>query len=157
MPDYNEKPNTIPGPPIITIGSILAAWLVHIFVPIDWLYSIHGLIWPLGVVMIIAALSIDVWAFKTFDAASTTIMPNKAVKNLVTHGPFAWSRNPIYVGNVVLIVGIALVSANSWMLLAAAEAAVLIEKLAILREEAHIKANFEQEWSAYSAKVRRWI
>ena len=157
MSDYAEKPNTIPWPPIITIGSIVLALVVNYFVPIDWLYELSGVIWPLGILMVVAALSIDVWAFRTFKAGKTTIMPNQAVSNLVTNGPFAWSRNPIYVGNIVLISGIGIATGNSWMLLAAAEAAVLIDKLAIRREEAHLKANFEMEWSEYSARVRRWV
>jgi len=153
--DFKRKPNTIPWPPIILVSAIICGWLVQKIWPMDTLDGTT--LWPLGVVMIIAALATDIWAFRTFNHAHTTIMPNKHSDHLVTHGPFAWSRNPIYVGNVVLISGIGLVSGNFWQLIAAATAGILIENLAIKREEKHLELNFADKWQDYSSRVRRWL
>lgn len=155
MIDFKRKPNIIPWPPIILVSAIVCGWLVHMIWPLD---TLEGLtLWPLGAGMIVAALATDLWAFRTFNIAHTTIMPNKRSKHLVTHGPFAWSRNPIYVGNVVLISGIGLVSGNFWQLIAAAIGGILIEQLAIKREEKHLELNFAEHWKDYTSRVRRWL
>ncbi len=155
--DVKSQPNSIPWPPIITVGSIVIAVAAHWLIPINWIAPASAYLWPLGIITIIAALAIDVWAFKTMRNASTTILPTKGADNLVTIGPFAWSRNPIYFANVMLISGIAIAAGSSWMLLAAAAAAYLIGTLAIKREEAHLSARFGRQWHDYAAKVRRWI
>ncbi len=107
--------------------------------------------------MVMLALSIVAWAFFTFKNIDTTIMPNKAASHLATNGPFRWSRNPIYVADIIIISGIALATGNPWMLITAAIAIFAIEEFAVKREEIHLKTKFGQEWDVYSRKVRRWI
>ncbi len=152
-----KRPNRVPWPPIITIGAVISGWLLQQLMPVDWLAAISLDAWPVGVVMVAGALSIDVWAFQTFKKAQTTILPTKAASNLATNGPFSWSRNPIYVGNIVLILGIGLWSGIGWMLLTAICAAIAIEVLAIRREEIHLQSMFGDEWEKYTKKVRRWL
>ena len=157
MADFKEKPNTIPWPPIITIGAIIIGWIAQRFEPLDWIADISQLLWPLGVLMVVVALSIDVWTYLTFKQMNTTILPTKAASNLAMSGPFRWSRNPIYLGNIMLISGIALASGNAWMLITAAVAIFAIEEFAIKREEKHLLAKFGSEWTNYTTRVRRWI
>jgi len=155
--DYKEKPNTIPWPPIITLAAIAIGWIAQRIEPLDWIYEISQLIWQLGVVIVIVALSIAAWAFLTFKSINTTVMPNKAASHLATTGPFRWSRNPIYVADIMVISGIALASGNAWMLITAAVAIFAIEEFAIKREEKHLLAKFGADWTQYSNRVRRWI
>ncbi len=157
MQDFSKRPNRVPWPPIITIGAVVVGWMLQKTIPVGWLAAISAMAWPVGVLMVITAISIDVWAFRTFKQAQTTIMPNKGASSLTTQGPFAWSRNPIYVGNIMLILGIGLWSGNGWMLLMAASAAVAIELLAIRREEAHLQIKFGEAWDEYTNRVRRWL
>ena len=107
--------------------------------------------------MVLLAISIVAWAFITFKNIDTTIMPNQAASHLATNGPFRWSRNPIYVADIILISGIALASGNAWMLITAAIAIFAIEEFAIKREEMHLKAKFGQDWNEYARRVRRWV
>jgi len=157
LADYSKKPNTIPWPPIITLAAIAIGWIAQKIEPLDWISSISATFWPLGVLMVILALAVAVWAFITFKSIDTTIMPNKAASHLATKGPFRWSRNPIYVADIVIISGIGLATANPWQLITAAIAIFAIEELAIKREEIHLKAKFGQEWNEYTRKVRRWV
>ncbi len=157
MADYKEKPNTIPWPPIITIGAIIFGWWLQRYMPLDWTSGLSSAISPLGVLMVILALSMDVWAFVTFKQMKTTIMPNKAATHLATNGPFRWSRNPIYVGNIVLILGFAVIFGNVWMIITAVLAFFAIGELAIKREEEHLEAQFGGEWKEYTSRVRRWL
>lgn len=123
----------------------------------DWIYGISQSIWYVGVLMVLAALGIVGWAFVTFKNINTTIMPNKAASHLATDGPFRWSRNPIYVADIMVISGIALASGNVWMLITAAIAVFVLEEFAIKREEVHLQTKFGAEWTDYTKRVRRWI
>jgi protein-S-isoprenylcysteine O-methyltransferase Ste14 len=85
------------------------------------------------------------------------ILPHRAATALVTDGPFAWSRNPIYLGNTLLLSGCGLAFGNAWLLVGAAVAAIAVTVLAIRREEAHLASRFGDAWMAYAARTRRWF
>jgi protein-S-isoprenylcysteine O-methyltransferase Ste14 len=85
------------------------------------------------------------------------ILPHRAATALVTSGPFALSRNPIYLGNTLLMTGAALLFGSLWLLAAALAAAVLVWALAIRREEVHLAAQFGDAWTEYTQRTRRWF
>lgn len=157
LADYSNKPNTIPWPPIITLAAVIIGWIAQKFEYLDWIADISAVFWPIGLLMVIVALAIVAWAFFTFKGIHTTIMPNKAASHLATKGPFRFSRNPIYVADIIIISGIGLATGNPWMLITAAAAIFVIEEMAIKREEIHLKAKFGQDWNEYARKVRRWV
>lgn len=154
MNAYRARPNLLPWPPILIVGLTLAAILLNMVVPLGIGFS--G-IRPLGIALILVALCIDLWAMKTLSDAQTTILPNRGSSHLVTQGPFGYSRNPIYVANVMLMLGMGLFSMNAWFLLLAPVDAVLTYFLAIRREEYHLTALFGYQYESYCRKVRRWI
>lgn len=153
MTDRSASPNTIPWPPLILVGAIMVSWgltqIMHVALP-AWLA-------PFGIILIVIAAIIDIAAMLTMRRAKTTILPHRGSQNLITHGVFAISRNPIYVANVLIIIGYGLALGSLWPLLAAPVAAFAMQKLAIEREEAHLSANFPEEFEAYRAKTRRWL
>ena len=85
------------------------------------------------------------------------ILPHRAATALITSGPFAVSRNPIYLGNVLLTVGLALAVNNAWLLPAAGLGAFLLATLAIGREETHLEAVFGSRFEAYKRRISRWF
>ena len=87
----------------------------------------------------------------------TTILPNQKSENLVSTGVFRFSRNPIYVANVILIIGFALRWSNAWLLVLAPLAGLATQELAIKREEAHLTAQFGEAYTNYKKRVRRWL
>jgi protein-S-isoprenylcysteine O-methyltransferase Ste14 len=111
----------------------------------------------LGILLIAAALGIDLWAMRTLHEAKTTIMPHRGSSHLVANGPFGYSRNPIYLANMVLLAGMGFVSMNAWFVLLAPVDGVLTHLLAIRREELHLLARFGYQFEDYCRKVRRWI
>ena len=92
-----------------------------------------------------------------FKKHRTNIRPDRPAETLVSSGPFAFSRNPIYVGNVAIIFGLSMTKGSLWYLLLAPVVFLLIQELAIKREEAHIAARFGEQWTHYAATVRRWL
>ena len=107
--------------------------------------------------MLVVGLALDLWAMATMWRHKANIMPHRAATALVTHGPFALSRNPIYLGNTVLLFGAGLAFGMAWFIPAAFLAAGLTGHLAIAREEAHLNARFGREWREYRLRVNRWV
>ena len=72
-------------------------------------------------------------------------------------GPFSFTRNPLYLANTTLVLGIGLVLGIAWFLLLAVLAAFTVQKLAIEREERHLQPRFGKTYVDYAERVRRWI
>jgi protein-S-isoprenylcysteine O-methyltransferase Ste14 len=150
-----EAPNRIPWPPILFGVAALLAWALGRVVPL----SVPGgsLATVAGLALMAAGLGLDLWAMASMARRRANILPHRAATALVTTGPFAFSRNPIYLGNTLLIAGLGLAFGNAWFLPAALAAAAAVAKLAIEREEAHLAAIFGADWAAYAARTRRWL
>lgn len=153
--DIEERPNRFPWPPVLLVIALVAAFGVDRVIPLPLIIGFPGAF--VGVLLIILALALDVWAMMTFRSAQTTILPHEGTAQLVTNGPFQFSRNPIYVGNVLILVGAGLVAGSAWPLLFAPLLALAVQKLAIEREEAHLAAKFGAAWRSYAERVRRWV
>ena len=154
MKSYREKPNRIPWPPLLLVTFTLIAIVANHFVPLPLEF---GGTRPLGIILIVAAIGVDLWAMKTLYEARTTVLPNRGSDHLVTRGPFGFSRNPIYVANMVLLVGMGCLSMNAWFLLLAPLNGIMTHFLAVRREETHLLARFGYQFEAYCRRVRRWI
>ena len=154
MKSYREKPNRIPWPPLLLVTFTLVAIVANHFVPLPLEF---GGTRPLGIILIVAAIGVDLWAMKTLYEARTTVLPNRGSDHLVTRGPFGFSRNPIYVANMVLLVGMGCLSMNAWFLLLAPLNGIMTHFLAVRREETHLLARFGYQFEAYCRRVRRWI
>lgn len=89
--------------------------------------------------------------------ARTTIRPDKPTAAIVSSGPFAYSRNPIYVGWLILYFGIALVWGGTWTLLLAIPCAAVIHRYVIAREERYLEQTFGTAYTDYTARVRRYL
>ncbi len=157
--DHSATPNTVPWPPLVYAGAAVLAWLLHRAMPLP-----PGLVlafWPpaqlFGAALIALGLGFDLWAMVTMWRHRANILPHRAATALVTHGPFAWSRNPIYLGNTILLAGVGFAAAIPWFLPLALAAAVTVAQLAIVREEAHLNARFGRAWRNYAATTSRWL
>lgn len=156
--DYSDRPNRWPWPPIVYGAACLAALALGSLIDTPYVGSESGdKLELVGYCLILAGLALDVWAIVTLARSKTAVMPNRAADTLVTHGPFAFSRNPIYLGNTVVMFGVGFVFHAPWFFVCAIAAALIAQKLAIEREEAHLKARFGDAWHAYRRRVRRWL
>lgn len=154
MNPYRERPNFIPWPPLLLVGSTLAAIVLNLFVPAPLTFTGAR---TGGLALILLALGIDLWAMRTLHESHTATLSHRGSSHLVTHGPFGYSRNPIYVSNMLLMLGMGCFSLNAWLLLLAPVDGILTHFLAIRREENHLIARFGYQFETYCRKVRRWI
>lgn len=155
--DPTLRPNSVPWPPILLAAAVLAAWALGETVPIAW-PGVDD--WPahaVGLGFGLAGIALTVWAGITLSRAKTTVLPNQGASHLVTSGPFAWRRNPIYLGDIMMLLGVAELTHNIWFVAAAVAFAVLVTWLAILPEERHLEAKFGDAWRAYASSTRRML
>lgn len=112
--------------------------------------------WIGGVVMA-AALALGIWSVSTFLRAGTTPDPRGEVTTFVIAGPFRFSRNPMYVTNVVFQIGAALVLNNAWILLLAPVTWLVLDRVVIAGEERYLEARYGGSFDDYRQRVRRWL
>jgi protein-S-isoprenylcysteine O-methyltransferase Ste14 len=94
---------------------------------------------------------------KTFHRVRTTIRPFEESAVLVTDGLFRMSRNPMYLGMVLILTGIALLLRSFSPFLVILPFAVLIDRTYIQVEERMLAEKFGLEWEAYKKKTQRWL
>lgn len=155
--DTAGRANTFPWPPVLLLGVMAAAYLLGRVAPLPWpgLDDLPARI--VGRSIGAAGVALAVWAVVELRRHGTTVMPDGAAQALVTSGPFRISRNPIYLGEVMALLGVAEISKNIWYVAAAAAFLLLITKLQIEAEEAHLQARFGEAYRAYTARQRRWL
>ncbi|PWW03648.1 protein-S-isoprenylcysteine O-methyltransferase Ste14 [Hoeflea marina] len=151
---YRARPNSIPWPPLLLVLFGAAAIAAFAALPLPLVFHLSRL---LGAVLILAGLAVDFWAMRSLQQAHTTILPHRGSNHLVTEGPFRFSRNPIYVANLLLLAGIGLATGNGWFIVVMPFDALAMHYLAVLREERHLLAQFGYRYENYCRKVRRWI
>ncbi|MEM8626874.1 MAG: isoprenylcysteine carboxylmethyltransferase family protein [Pseudomonadota bacterium] len=158
---HYDRPSRIPWPPLLLGLALMAAAGLERTAPSWPMFSgapLNGALWQIvGWACIVAALAIDVWCLWTFRRHRTTVLPHGTASALITTGPFAHSRNPIYAAHTLLLVGVGLLWPSAWLLALVPLKVILVRQLAILPEEAHLQARFGHAWEAYAARVRRWV
>lgn len=99
------------------------------------------------------------WGFLVFREAQTTIDPVAihTARALVTSGPFARTRNPMYVGFAVMLMGWAVVLGSVLTLVEPLLFVVFIDRFQVRPEEAAMRARFGDEYGGYASRVPRWL
>ena len=110
-----------------------------------------------GVLLVIVMLLIIRWAAVTFRKAHTNLLTSQAATTIVSTGPFAYSRNPIYVGALIGMAGAAVAFDSLWFLVALVLIWFVLRYGVIAREEAYLERKFGQPYLDYKSKVRRWL
>lgn len=155
MISREASPNSIPWPPLILAASAAASLALDAWFPAG--LGGHPVVRAAGVALIACGLLLDVLAMMSMHRARTNILPHRPAGTLLTDGVFAWSRNPIYLGNALLLTGVGLAADVAWFLPAAAAAMTLTDRLAVRREEAHLAARFGPAYQTYAGSTRRWF
>jgi len=148
----------VPLPPLIYLAALVAGIALGIFVPLPWLGGVLAdILLAVGWIAVAAALALWFSAISAMRRAGTTLNPRGTPEYLLTGNAFGISRNPIYLGNTLLMIGIGLAAGMLWFIILAIVAAFLTQKLAIEREERHLDQRFGKRYRDYRKRVRRWI
>lgn len=142
-------------PPTYWFGCALLMITIHIFFPlVRW--SEPFLIY-LGFGLIAAAVGWAGWAAWTFHRHGTPIHPYEEPRCLVTIGPYRYSRNPMYLGLLVMLLGLFLVLGSVTPLVMLLVFETIISTRFIDPEERALESRYGDKYRRYKATVRRWI
>ncbi len=148
---------TIPWPPLLLVAVIALGWALTVWKPLPWTGMDDSPARWLGQAFGIFGVLLIVFALRALFAHRTTILPNKTPTTLVTSGPYIRFRNPIYLGEVLLLLYGAEITKSLWFVAAAAMFAVLVTVLQIIPEERRLEAIFGDAYRDYKSRSRRWI
>jgi protein-S-isoprenylcysteine O-methyltransferase Ste14 len=131
---------------------------LHRMLPISFGDGLFTLVRVLaGSVLVGVGILVIVATRRAFRSYQQPTDPGRPTGKLITTGVFAHSRNPLYLGGVCVLVGLALALNLVWGLLLLAPALVACHVLLIVPEERYLAAKFGEDYRSYAATVRRWI
>lgn len=142
-------------PPLIYVIGFVAGYLAHRARPVALVPGGSGRL--VGWVVVGLGVLLTVSALLTFVRARTAINPNKATMVIVPHGPYRFTRNPMYLGWVVMYLGAVLIANTPWPLVFLPGVVWVVDRMVIAREEGYLERKFGDVYRAYRARVRRWI
>jgi protein-S-isoprenylcysteine O-methyltransferase Ste14 len=153
--DRPDRPGVIARPPLILAATIALGLVLNFFWPASFLPP--AIATPLGALIILSAITLGFSALQEMQAANTPLQVHKPSTEIVTSGVFHRSRNPIYLGMLLLYTGIAILANSLWILILVLPFAIILQKGVIEPEEAYLEQKFGDKYLRYKACVRRWI
>jgi len=132
-------------------------WLLHKYIPLT------NIITPpfnnIGFVFIGTGFFIDLWSLILFFKHKTTFHPLKLEKTekLVTSGMYKFSRNPMYLGLLLLLAGWAIMLGSLSAFVPVPLFVLLLNRVQIYHEEKILLEKFPDKYKEYRARVRRWF
>lgn len=141
-------------PPIIFLCAILMGIALKRAWPLPFMPSALRLLGPL---VTACAVVLFLLSYREFRRAGTSVQGSKRSTAIVRTGPYRFSRNPIYLAFILLVLGLSVWLNNLWLLVTLVPAAGLMAAVVIPREERFLERNFPEQYSSYKAAVRRWL
>jgi protein-S-isoprenylcysteine O-methyltransferase Ste14 len=156
MDDMADTAQVIIRPPLAwglaVIAGLALNWLVPLpFLPVDlpagWL----------GAMVFLLALALVAWAIVTITRAGSNVPTNLPTTTIVASGPYRFTRNPIYLGMFLGLIGLAIAFDNLWLLMMLVPFALVIRYGVVAREETYLERKFGDVYRRYHTRVRRWL
>lgn len=142
-------------PPVIYMGWVGVGFALDYIWPIAFVSGTARFV--VGAALITLSVILFGVLLRHFLSAGTSFDHGKPTRVLLTTGLYARSRNPIYITLTLLMLGIATVADNVWMLAASVPAVWMIDRFVIRREEDFLERKFGDTYRRYKAAVRRWV
>ncbi|WP_170325702.1 methyltransferase family protein [Ruegeria arenilitoris] len=143
-------------PPVWLVGFALLAWLQARHFSLG-LSLDSGLTDLLSGILIGGGILFAVLAIVEFRRHKTTVIPHETPSSLVQTGIYTRSRNPIYVGDVLILAGLVLRFDAVLSLILVPVFVWVLERRFILPEEDRLRRTFRADFARYERKTRRWI
>lgn len=153
-----ERPRILIFPPLASVIAPLTA------IALEWL-------WPLGILprafsmsillpgiaILLVSGALAVGGTRAFKTAGTNIDPRRPALLIVTDGPYRFTRNPMYLGMVLLQIGLGLTFSLDWSLVTAPILWAVLHWGVVLPEEVYLSEKFGEQYATYLESTRRWL
>ena len=144
-------------PPFILLAFLVAATVLEAIIPLSFVtehalarYMVGGVLAVCGVILIAMGTS-------RFVSAGTNIPPDLPTTALVIDGIYGRTRNPLYLGAILIYLGLGVAAGSLWAIVLVVPLLWLINVGVIAREERYLERKFGDTYRAYKARVRRWV
>jgi protein-S-isoprenylcysteine O-methyltransferase Ste14 len=146
-------------PPGVPLATILLGVGLNWLWPIDLPFALPKpeRYWIGGLIVAGAVLGLGLWSVLLFRRGGQNENPWKPTPRIEDAGPFRLTRNPMYLQMVLVCIGFSILLMNWWVLALTPIAAWVLQRFAILPEEAYLERKFGETYLAYKRRVRRWL
>jgi len=156
MSDAKDNANVLLRPPIAWVLAPLLGVGIDRLYPLPFVPASLPRIW-IGGALVAAGIALAAWAIVTFRKAGTQVETYKPTTAIVAQGPYALTRNPIYLGMFLGHVGFAIGFDSLWLLAMLALFFLVIRYGVVAREEAYLERKFGKIYLDYKSRTRRWV
>lgn len=139
-------------PPVILLSALIVQSVLYFTYPVLLNLSIF-----FGIFIVLLGIILVYISLKKLSKMETTFIPDGEPAKLVVDGPFRISRNPTYLGMLLILLGTALSLQSLSSLMVAAVFFLIINFTWIRHEENKLSEIFKEDWQDYSSKTRRWL
>lgn len=145
-------------PPFLFLGALMLGCLLSLVLPIPpGLAQANKLAVLAGSAFAAAGFALAAFSARSFGLAGTSVVPGEPSTALVTTGLYAISRNPIYIGFLLVYLGLAIILTSAWVLLLLIPVLIILQRGVVEREEAYLERQFGEAYRKYKARVPRWL
>ncbi len=142
-------------PPMYLFTSLACMVLLQFFLPV---YQLTSYPWnAIGIIPLMLGMTLNISADRAFKKIGTTVKPFEVSTTLVTSGVFRYSRNPMYLGMVMILTGVAFLLGALSPFIIIPIFAITMDRVFIVSEENMLDQRFGGKWQQYKENVRRWI
>ncbi len=142
-------------PPTYLLIAIFLIVILYFTLPVTTLFPVP---WTLiGVVPLVMGIVININADQIFHDAKTAVCPFEASSSLVSYGPYHFTRNPMYLGFILVLFGVSILAGSLMPFLIVLAFALLMDRRFIQMEEQKMASTFGTQWNEYKSGTRRWL
>jgi protein-S-isoprenylcysteine O-methyltransferase Ste14 len=156
MSDAADTANVVIRPTIAWPLAVFAALALQWLKPLPFMPAAVATGFVGGAVFAIA-LALAAWAIATLTRAGSNVPTGTPTTTIVDAGPYRFTRNPVYLGMIVGLIGLAIAFDSLWPLVALMPFALVIRYGVVAREEAYLERKFGDAYRHYRSRVRRWL
>ena len=155
MISKSDISNAAVRPPIALALAFVAGLGVNWLYPLPFMPASLPVAW-IGAAIFATGFALAIWAIVTMRRAGTQVQTNLPTTAIVQNGPYRLTRNPIYVGMFLGLIGLAAGFNSLWILAMLVPFYLVIRYGVVAREEAYLERKFGEVYKGYKTRVRRW-
>jgi len=145
-------------PGLLFMGLLGAAGLLQYLKPLPlFLGPMERYAVAVNAATFVGGFGLGTWGFFSLRRGGTNVDPLQSTLRLIIRGPYRFTRNPLYISLLLVMLGFTILARSWWFLGAAPILAVLLNYLVILPEEHYLSGLFGEDYAAYCRRVRRWV
>ena len=158
MSDTDRGPGLPLPPPILLLAALVAA-IVLDWAPLRFLaqpvgFNIQVIV---GLLLVAGSIWLVATAARLFVREGTNVVPTRPALKVVRGGPYRFTRNPMYLGMVLFLLGTSLVFLLEWGIILTPVLWFGFDRLIVVREEAYLRGKFGADYEALLGHTRRWL